>query len=163
MQSGLGEGVVFSVPIQSGGYCMGVVARISKGRGAKSILGYFFSPRHQLIPNLDALESLRADRAILIAILGDLGFYEGHWSILGSLEEFDRAKWPMPEFGSVLPGGLNPRRITYDPDNPDICLQENPCTLEEVVQLPRNGLFGAGAIELVLDRILNEGSTGAEA
>ena len=74
------EGSAFLVPLPSGGYARGVVARTApKG---KILLGYFFGP--PLDQGADPrLESLNAKDAILCVRFGDLGLIEGHWPILG--------------------------------------------------------------------------------
>jgi Immunity protein 26 len=89
------EGSVFLVPLRQGGYARGVVARA--GAKGKDLLGYFFGPRIESIGAI-ALDDLNPAGAGLRIRFGDLGLINGAWPILGRIPNWNRAKWPMPEF-----------------------------------------------------------------
>src|ERR1700736_2791876 len=90
------EGSVFLVPLKTGGFARGVVARAPK-RAGKVLLGYFFGPR---VPSTnDALLSdLDPANAVLRIRFGDLHLIDGTWAIVGRVPNWDRSDWPMPDF-----------------------------------------------------------------
>lgn len=147
------EGDWFAVPLRSGGYAVGVVAR-TKGAG---VLGYFFGPRWAAAPAPQALATLRPDASILISVFGDLGLINGEWPIIGRLENWDRNEWPMPVFARV--DSLDPGkclRITYADDDPNLSgvVKEEVCSPEEASRLLPEAMSGYGAIEIKLTHLL---------
>jgi hypothetical protein len=80
------EGDCYAVPLKSGGFGVGVVARKGK-RGA--LFGYFFGPRREQIPTISDVRAIRAETADLCALFGDLGIQNGEWIHLGQLEGWD--------------------------------------------------------------------------
>jgi hypothetical protein len=87
------EGSAFVVPLRSGGYARGVVARAApKG---KVLFGYFFGP---ILASQDeaTLDGLRPTDAILRVRFGDLGLVQGDWPTLGFIPGWRRSEWPMP-------------------------------------------------------------------
>lgn len=149
------EGGVFVVPLKHGASAIGVAARIKPGRGAKCILGYFFKNVFSAQPNVDDVGSLRADDAILIAVFGDLGIKTGNWPIIGVLPSWDRNAWPVPAFvrKDVVSGRV--QKIVYADEDPSKVVSEVLSNEGEVKHLPRDGLWGAGAIEAYLSHVLN--------
>src|SRR5262245_33669660 len=85
----------FAVPLRSGGYASGLIARRSR-RGV--LLGYFFGPKTNHIPSLQELESLKPQAAVLVELFGDLGLLKGEWPILGRSKGWDLRDWPIPVF-----------------------------------------------------------------
>ena len=144
------EGDWFGVPLGIGGYAVGIIARMKKGRGSKSIFGYFFGPRRELLPTVEELKDLKAKDSIYICKFGDLGLHEGSWPVIGSQPDWDRRKWPMPPFVRVqLISGIA-YKATYDEDNPEKLISEIKCDPSEADIYPRDALSGAGAVEAVL-------------
>ena len=73
------KGDWFAVPLRSGGYATGVVARIvTKG----ILLGYFFGPRRVSIPPVNELVQAAAKDAVLVQRFGDLGIIQHGWPII---------------------------------------------------------------------------------
>src|SRR5262249_24112871 len=104
------EGTVFLVPLRTGGYARGVVAR--SGPKGKVLFGYFFGPRLS-VPEVNAL-ALDPSKAILRAMFGDLGLIKKEWPIVGWVDGWDRSRWPMPDFVRRDPSGKKrPVRVQY--------------------------------------------------
>ncbi|WP_198432657.1 immunity 26/phosphotriesterase HocA family protein [Burkholderia ubonensis] len=90
------EGTWFAVPLRTGGYAIGVVARMApKG---KIVLAYFFGPKCDAVPALSEVEGLKPTDAIKCVRLGDLGMVNGEWPIIGASPGWAREDWPMPSF-----------------------------------------------------------------
>jgi hypothetical protein len=68
------EGTWFAIPLETGGFGVGVVARATK-RG-KVILAYFFGPHRSEVPSLDEVERLSPEDAVAVAHVGDLGLHD---------------------------------------------------------------------------------------
>lgn len=101
-----------------------------------------------------ATSSVRAEDAILVERFGHLGLKQGTWTIIGGLEGWDRTAWPMPQF--VRDEELTGRSFTvvYDPDDPNRLLREDQVAPGAAEQDPRDGMAGAGAVEIRLTRLL---------
>ena len=91
------EGDWFAMPLPSGGFAVGTIARAAKG--GKALLGYFFSPRRSAVPGVEDLESLDAPSAVVVARFGDLALIRDEWPILGRTAGWNRNLWSMPAFG----------------------------------------------------------------
>jgi len=145
------EGSVFLVPLEGGGYARGVIAR-SAPKG-KILLGYFFGPRVEAESDL-SLDSLNAENSVLRLIFGDLGLIKNEWPIIGSIPNWDRAKWPMIEMirRDTL-GRLKPVLVRYADDDPSQVVAEE--VLESDRDLPTSGLAGYAFVEAVLSKKLS--------
>jgi len=147
------EGDWYAVPLKNGGYGVGLVAR--KGRRG-ALLGYFFGPRYEQVPTLDAVRGLHPDAALLRAIFGDLGIQLGKWPLLGRLDTWHREQWPLPEFGRIEDEA---RGVAWIANYESVDISENPrerrCSIEEARRLPEDGDWGYGAIQNVLTQKLS--------
>lgn len=149
------EGQWFAVSLTNGGYALGIIVRGSyKARGG---LGYFFGPRRQEAPHEDATWSLQPRDAVLITWFGDLHIIEGKWPLIASARPFRREEWPVPVFGNIDLG--DPNRgwlIEYDQQASGYMETKRATRVraEEVAGLPEAVLSGAGAVEIVLTRLL---------
>jgi hypothetical protein len=144
------EGSAFLVPLRGGGYARGVVARAApKG---KVLLGYFFGPK--LPSERDAtFEGLQPEAAVLRVRFGDLGLVKGHWPILGSVPNWNRAAWQMPSFVRRDPlGKLKPRLVQYSDDDPNREIGEQ--VIDDDAGLQRDALSGYAAVSIKLDNLL---------
>lgn len=145
------EGSVFLVPLEGGGYARGVVAR-SAPKG-KILLGYFFGPRVEAESDF-SLDSLNSEHSVLRLIFGDLGLMKNEWPIVGSIPNWDRAKWPMIEtIRRDALGRLKPVLVRYADDDPSHVVAEE--VLESDRDLPTSGLAGYGFVEAVLSKKLS--------
>src|SRR5689334_22542654 len=91
-------GAWFAVPLKTGGFALGVVAR-ADGRGV--VLGYFFGPRYVALPAGEHTQGLRAADAVLVERFGDLGLIHGEWPIIQRECAWNPADWPVPVFARI--------------------------------------------------------------
>jgi len=146
------EGDWFAVPLPSGGFALGLVARAT--RRGKILLGYFFGPRSGSIPDPKVIESLKPSAAVLVARFGDLGLIEGEWPILGMQVAWTRAEWPVPSF--VNYDSLSGRfwRTEYADDDPNRLVSRTPIAEEEAQEFQRDIVSGYVSVATKLDELL---------
>jgi hypothetical protein len=145
------EGTLFFVPLRTGGFARGVVARCS--REGKVIWGYFFGP---LLPTTDVAEpvTLNPKDAILCLMFGDLGLINGKWPILGKIANWIRSEWPMPIFVRKDPLGIKPSiRVQYSDTDTCVIVAESPVT--DVTGLRPDLMSGYGSVEIKLTKLLS--------
>ena len=146
------EGDWIAVPLKTGGWAVGVVAR-QDGRGG--IFGYFFGPRRDQVPALGELRGYKPDEAILLSILGDLGLIRNEWPVLGRLEPWEREKWPLTLLRRTdCVSGVH-RLIEYDESDLLEEIGSRKAPPEEAMCYPEDGIAGSKSIEAVLDAILS--------
>lgn len=145
------EGEWFAVPLRDDGYAVGVVARANP-RGA--LFGYFFGPRQDELPSLADTRTLTPSEAILIGKFGHLGLKGGTWPILGRQRDWNRDTWPMPVLVRYEELTGRTFQVFYDPDDPLKVLREEQVEPGVAEQGPKDGLMGAGFVEIRLTRML---------
>lgn len=145
------EGSVFAVPLRSGGYAVGVVARVSADNSG-GLLGYFFGPKYATVPSGDIADTLKPSNALKILRFGDLSLLNKEWPVIGMISNWRREDWPMPDFIRRDDISKKAWRVRYADD--DICevISEQPESFDS--PLERAATFGAGAVELLLTRLL---------
>jgi hypothetical protein len=151
-----GKGDCFAIPLATGGYAVGVIARQQRAKrtGGKVALGYFFGPRHPQIPSLEKIGSLVATDARLVCRFGDLGLYSGEWTRIGTLLNWSDINWPMPTFyRRQLVSGLI-LAVRYADNDPTKCISEVVVSGQADLSEPLDGLFGSAAVQSRLDQIL---------
>jgi hypothetical protein len=142
------EGSVFLVPLRTGGYARGVVARA--GPDGRGLFGYFFGPR--LASSEAAVwNDLDPSAAVLRVKFGDLGLINGEWLIRGIVRDFNRTEWPMPDFVRRAPG-MKARLVRYSDSDPMHIDAEYP--IDDDAMLPTDSLSGYGAVEIKLTKLL---------
>jgi hypothetical protein len=145
------EGTWFAVPLQSGEYAVGRVARHApKGL---IVLAYLFGPKRQIIPTLADVAGLRPEQALRIWRVGDLALVEGNWPILGDSATWDRDDWPVPNFIRKPDFSRVAWRVVYSDDNPNEVVGEERIPAD-TTGLDRDSLHGAKATEIALKKIL---------
>ena len=147
------EGAWFAVPLEKGGYGVGIVARCKPK--AALVVGYFFGPKRERVPCLSDLEGLTADDAVAVKRVDDLGITSGRWPIIGASADWDRAAWPMPVFTRT--GVLTKEavwRVRYSENDPEVEVSKERIPYDP--SLPDNaGHCGVQFLELVLSDILD--------
>ena len=146
------SGSWFAVPLPAGGYAIGVVARASK---SGILLGYFFGPRRGQVPNIDAVEALRASDAILVGMFGHLGIRGGTWPLIGQPDGWGAEDWPMPVFKRYEELTGRSFMVHYDEGDPSGLTGEQLIAPGEEFDGPADGMMGAGFVEERLDRLLS--------
>lgn len=151
MRSSYREGDWFAVPLDEGGFAVGLVARANPGG---VLLGYFFGPRRKEVPSLEELADLEPSQAGLVAMFGHLGLKGGTWPIIGRSASWRRSDWPMPVFVRYeeLTGRLF--RVVYKDDDPNEVIGEEQIESVGKEEYPKDGLLGARAAEKVLTALL---------
>ena len=145
-----------AVPLDSGGWAPGLIARAGVDSVAAKIVGYFFGPRFDKPPRLVDTRELRPEDAILVKRTTDQGLRGGTWRTIGRDDAFVREEWPMPVFGRCELEELGGRcwRVYYDEDDPANWLRDEPADKDEVVELPADGSAGDLWVQTTLDRLL---------
>lgn len=145
------EGSWFTVPLDSGEFAIGLVARKSPGGGV--ILAYFFN-KTPLIPDLSKLGKYEPVDSTTIAMVGDLGLTKGEWEVIGELPGWDRSQWKIPNF--VRREEITGRvwLVQYSDDNPNHVLSEEQVTENFVKNLEPDLLWGYKSAEKRLSKLL---------
>jgi hypothetical protein len=147
-----GEGDWFGIPLRTGGFGLGLIARASS---SGILLGYFFGPRSWQQPTKDGSTGLTKEDAVLTARFGDLNLKQGEWPIIGKDTNWDRDKWPVPIF--IRPEQLSGRtyRVFYGDDELGRPAEERLILPDASIGGPPDLLYGAGAVEKTLTRLLS--------
>ncbi len=149
-QRPVAEGTWFAVPLLKTGFAVGVVARAAPKGGV--VLAYFFPQVWAEPPPLGKVAHLRSDAAVRVLRVGDLGFIERSWSVIGCGPDWRRDEWPIPVF--VRKDELSRRAwcVRYDDGDLGRVVSEESTSYES--DLERDGLHGARAAEVVLTKQL---------
>ena len=96
------EGDWFAVPLQDEGYGVGVIARMQPRRTGV-LLGYFFGPKRDRVPEIEELRQLQAGDAVMVRLFGHLDIRRELWPIIGRSPGWTRAEWPVPVSTAFMP------------------------------------------------------------
>ena len=151
MKLNYSEGTWFAVPLNSGGFGVGVVARATKK--GRVILVYLFGPKREAVPSLSDVAGLDPSGAVAVLRIGDLHLIDGKWPILGQSPEWQRESWPMPMFRRSPPFLNHEYNVRYSDVDPNCVVSETKVPLGTST-FDKDGLDGAGAVEIVLTRLL---------
>ncbi len=145
------EGTWFAVPLKTGGYAVGVVARMAPRGGI--VCAYLFGPRREVPPSISELEQLRPGDAIRRLMLGDLGLINGEWPVLGASTDWDRGAWPIPPY--LRKNEFSPRawRVIYAEDDPSK-LEREELVPFDTAGIERDGFYGFGAVEILMTKLV---------
>ncbi len=148
------EGDWFAVPLRSGRFALGLIARVGTRGGI--ILGYFFGPQRENRPNKTDTIGLHRDDAALIRQFCDPGLVSGEWPIIFRPEKWQRSDWPLPTFGHIdIVNSNKAYRREYGNNLSDLFVHEELITLEEAQHLPADGLDGHIALQIRLTQVLS--------
>ena len=150
------EGDWFAVPLRGGGFALGLAAR-ADGKGG--VIAYFFGPVTTSPPSLDSARDRRAEDAIMVGNIGDLGLVRGEWPVLGKIGPWDRGAWPVPTFVRRDAVSGRPAKVLYREPNFNTEAALLPCSEEEADRMPRDGILGYGAVEIRLTKLLAPSAT----
>jgi hypothetical protein len=115
------------------------------------LLGYFFGPKLESSSNLPS-DQLDPGDAVLRIRFGDLGLIEGSWPVLGIAPEWDRSRWPFPDFVRRDPLTGRAYLVRYCDTDPRRVEFEKP--VDPSCDLSADGLSGSGAVEIHLTKLL---------
>ena len=91
-------------------------------------------------------------QALKVLRFGDPFLANGKWPIVGKLNQWHRHDWPMPDFARKDDLSRKAWRVRYSEDNLTQVLSEIPEPYETTLE--RDAVFGAGAVELLLTKLL---------
>jgi hypothetical protein len=151
MKQSYQEGSWFAVPLLDGGYGWGLVARLSPG--SKIMLAYLFGPKLPRFPSLEELNTLRPQDAVKVLRCGDMALASGHWRVLGDIDMWDPAQWPVPQFLRRADALKRAWRVTYADPDPSRSEREESVPYE-TEGLDADSLYGYGSAELLLTKLL---------
>jgi Immunity protein 26 len=151
MKQIIDEGTWFAIPLRSKGFAVGVVARASPGGGV--ILAYFFKKVWDHPPQFEEVNGFKPDDAVRILRVGDLGFLDGTWPVLGRDPDWNRGSWTIPHFVRKDDISRKAWIVVYSDHDPNRVESETRASYD--VNLERDSMFGAGAAEIDLTRILS--------
>ena len=103
------------------------------------------------IENVDGLDP---EHAVLVGRFGHLGIKDGAWPLLGRALEWDRSTWPMPVFVRYEELTGRTLHVHYDDDDPNHSIGNTPVPPGLAEHGPRDGLMGAGYVEITLAGLL---------
>ncbi|GAB5079154.1 immunity 26/phosphotriesterase HocA family protein [Arthrobacter sp. AD-310] len=146
-----GEGDWFCVPLRTGGFGLGLIARATS---SGILLGYFFGPRTWRQPNEDSFRGLTKTDAVLVARFGDLSLKQGEWLIIGKDTKWDRGEWPVPIFTRSEQLSGRTYQVFYG-ENELARPAEERLLADASTDSPPDLLYGAGAVEKALTRLLS--------
>jgi len=145
------QGTCFLVPLRGGGYARGVVARLN-GKGL--VFGYFFGPKLDS-PKEATIRGLDPCKAAFVCEFGDLSLINEEWVQLGQVENWKTDDWPMPPLIRVDEFAGRAFLSHYD-DRTFRCIEEEEVSPTLVDQYVHDGMWGAGAVEIRLTKLLNQ-------
>jgi hypothetical protein len=151
MRQSYQEGSWFAVPLLDGGYGWGLVARLSPG--SKIMLAYLFGPKLARLPSVDELNTLQPQDAVKVLRCGDMALASGHWRVLGQIDEWDPARWPVPQFLRRADALQRAWRVTYSDADPSRSEREESVPYD-TPGLEADSLYGYGSTELLLTKLL---------
>jgi hypothetical protein len=143
------EGTWFAVPLRTGGFAIGLLARVA---GDGPAFGYFFGPRWKHPPAVEITRALTPKDAIFVALFGDLGLLNGEWPILGQDLNWNRDVWPLPPFIRIDEIANEAWKVSYSDQLQVLAEEAIDPTLEK--KFPRDRLSGYGAVEIRLTQLL---------
>lgn len=147
------EGTWFSVPLLTGQYAVGLIARKgSRGR----LFGYFFGPPRKAVPSRAQLGKLNPEDSVFLSRFGDLNLLEGSWPIIYHEKDWDRSRWPLPPFSRFDEIEGKAWLTTYSEELKFI--REEQCEPGRARSYPKDCLSGAGALETHLTRVFSSKS-----
>ena len=146
----------FAIPLRgTQQYAVGRIARVAP-RG-KIILCYFFGPPMNRVPKADELAGKSPKGAALVARCGDLGLINGEWPIVGSTT-WRPEQWKMPKFRRTEPISGTTFMVMYAEDDPNREVDAQVVSPTLVAGLAEDSLFGSGAVEIRLTKLLGSGN-----
>ena len=143
------EGDRFAVPLQAGGYAIGVIAR---HHGEGLLLTYFFGYRYAKLPESSEVPALSSSEAVWICSCNGINLSNGKWPIVGHATAWDRAKWPVPTFARIDEIDGSAVQVEYS-DSLKL-IREFPIPSDQAKHLPEHILRGYGSVETHLTQLV---------
>lgn len=144
------EGTWFAVPLNTSGFGIGLVARVSPKSGV--VLAYLFGKKSESIPQMSSIVDLKASDALMVVRMGVLGLSKGEWPIIGEAVDWNRDLWPNRAF--IRQDELSKRswKVKYADDDQNKLIEEVSVPFKSIDVLDRDSLYGDGAAAIALTR-----------
>jgi hypothetical protein len=142
-------GTWFAVPLLSGDFAHGLVARNYKRTYG---VGYFFGPALARPEGIKNLKELRPESAVLVGFFGYLGFKRDSWPILGEQPAWNPAHWPLPRFVQPNEIARSARLITYDESDISVVLSDVEAV--DTDRGPEDGMMGHKFLQARLTQLV---------
>jgi hypothetical protein len=144
------EGSVFGVPLRKGqGWALGVFVSFAKSK--KGGLGAFFGPPQSTKPT-SIPDHLDPSKAVASCQFGDLGLINGEWPVLGTLPNWTKGKWAVRRYHHY--DDTDDEWWIRDYTDDYQFVSQSRTTKENALQYPEDGVFGYGAVEIMLTQLL---------
>jgi len=137
-------GKLFVVPLEDGGFSVGLVARQNKN----ILLGYFFDTYFPKQPSEIGGFIVDKNNIFLICLVGITGLKNNEWTIIGDLPDWDKNEWTVPIFKQKDPLLDIYYAIIYDDDLNETSRKK--ISKEEAETLYKSGIHGSGVVESIL-------------
>jgi hypothetical protein len=94
------EGQIYALRLDDGRYALGVLARVewSKPRKPYGVFVYFFGPYVRIPDIKEQMNELSPERCVARLLTSALDIYSGEWSLVGTVTNWSRYEWELPNF-----------------------------------------------------------------
>lgn len=151
-QAKIVEGDWFAVPLRGDGWGIGRVAR-RNASAIPTVVAYLFGPARDARPTLDSVDGLAPGDAVMVRRISGAGLRRGLWPVLGQ-REWSRDDWPVPAFGHHDDLADTYFERVYSEEDLAPPPIQRPTPKERYEQLPPDGLYGYGVVEIHLAQAL---------
>ncbi len=148
------EGTVFLVPLEESGFALGLLIRTNRKGSA---YGEFYGPKITDVKSLpnqmaDIGQLLKSENLLMKCKFGDYGIYHRRWVAVGQIPDWDRRKWPLPEF--FRPHDDKDLCFISNYDDEFNCVSEIIQPIEMGKNLPIDEQLGSNVVEKKLSNRL---------
>lgn len=143
------EGDAIAIPLSSGGYAIGIVARVSLP-SKEIFLGYFFGRLFTEIPSIHEISAFRRKQATIVRRVGRSGIDLGRWTVIHRNSPWSGNDWPVPIFKhrDSFSGRYWARTISES--DLSTLTSEREISEDQASDLPSHALAGWGTFEKLL-------------
>ncbi|GLS27584.1 Imm26 family immunity protein [Marinibactrum halimedae] len=145
-------GDVFTVPLRDKQTVTGLIISLSKGRGIKTVFGYFFTEPPEVVVSAYQSGQLRKENSVYACMFSGLGFVDDDWKVIDNIPNFPVESWEHYEFRnqSLTSGAW--RKSIYNKNFKLIDMINS--SEDECKDLYEDGLSGYGAVQGVLNSVV---------
>jgi hypothetical protein len=101
---------------------------------------------------MEAVSFVHPRQALRVVRFGDPFLLNGKWPIIGKLRNWERGLWPMPDFVRKDDLTKTAWRVRYSEENLTQAILEAREPYDSALE--RAAVFGPGAVELMLTKLL---------
>jgi hypothetical protein len=149
------EGQLVAVPKRGGGFLPLLVARKGE-RGREGWKLLYVVGFARVMRDVQDLPPFPPGEVVLQEIVGDRFIREGRWHPLPFTHSFQRADWPLPQFGRLPAGSPVGKLTTYSEDDPREYLVEVDIPIADLARYPHDCVYGPIALEGTLSELVDD-------